>query len=253
MDAYGGACTERASRNLKLKTDTYDRTAPLREFLAQFSLIARANLWSESEKAVVLASCLRGKARSLLDSCVDEIESLSFAELKEKLELRFGESELAQSFYLQFTNRRQSPGEDFATLGADLERLSRKAYPECVHEVRDKIACSQFVAALTDGFIKRSLQVEGVISLRVAIERAKTLKLIDRNSFAGRKDNASRGFRSEQKETPQEKKDEKGGKESKFKNAFKSQKKGEARTSKECWKCGAIGHFRSECPTLQEN
>lgn len=126
-DAIRGASGDRASRVLKLKPDIYDGSAPLREFISQFSLIARANQWNDSEKAVVLASCLRGKARSLLDSSADAIESLTFAELKTKLELRFGESELAQNFYLQFTNRKQCPGEDFATLGAELERLSRKA------------------------------------------------------------------------------------------------------------------------------
>jgi len=42
-------------------------------------------------------------------------------------------------------------------LGTDLERLVRLAYPECSPKVRDKIACAQFISALTDGFIKRTL------------------------------------------------------------------------------------------------
>ncbi|KAL6258264.1 hypothetical protein P5V15_010201 [Pogonomyrmex californicus] len=45
---------------IKLKPDTYDGNVPLREFLTQFDLIARANGWGNSEKAVMLASCLRG-------------------------------------------------------------------------------------------------------------------------------------------------------------------------------------------------
>jgi len=37
------------------------------------------------------------------------------------------------------------------------------------------------------------------------------------------------------------------GKNNKFqKNKFSQQKK-------ECWQCGAEGHFRSECPSLAEN
>lgn len=100
LGASEGACAERAARGLKFKPDTYDGTAPLRESLSQFLLMARANQWTETEKAVVLASCLRGKARSLLESCADGIESFTYTELKSKLELRFGESELAQSYYL---------------------------------------------------------------------------------------------------------------------------------------------------------
>ncbi|XP_032663763.1 uncharacterized protein LOC116840729 [Odontomachus brunneus] len=182
-ELHGSRAEERASGDgrtasaLKLKPDTFDGTAPWREYLSQFLLIASANQWSEAERAVVLASCLRGKARALLDLCDNGNDTLTFADLRSKLELRFGEGELAQNFYSQFTNRKQCSGEDFASLGADLERLSRKAYPECSLEVREKIACSQFIAALSDGFVKRTLQVEGISSLRVAIERAKTLKL----------------------------------------------------------------------------
>lgn len=148
-----------------------------------------------------------------------------FEELKTKLELHFGESELTQNYYLQFTNRKQSLSEDFATLGSDLERLSRKAYPECTHEVRDKIACSQFVAALTDaltdGFIKRTLQVEGITSLRLAIERAKTLKFINQNSFSRKGAEMSRDFRQEGESV---RRDNKIEKERKFKRNFRSNK-----------------------------
>lgn len=97
-----------------------------------------------------------------------------------------------QSRYLQFTNRRQKPREDYATLGADLERLARLAYPECTIGVWDKIACSQFVAALTDGYIKRALQTEEIASLKVVVERARTLKLKNENSFP-RRGKAKRG------------------------------------------------------------
>lgn len=70
--------TEHGNLNLnecgyKLKPDNFDGSVPLREFFTQFHLIARANGWSNSVKTVVLASCLRGKARSVLDG-IFEIE-----------------------------------------------------------------------------------------------------------------------------------------------------------------------------------
>lgn len=83
----------------------------LNEYFVQFNLIARVNGWNDSFKAVALASNLRGKARSVLDG-VFEIENLSFEELKNKLELRFGERHLAQTYYIQFTNRKQRSAED---------------------------------------------------------------------------------------------------------------------------------------------
>lgn len=129
----------------------------------------------------MLASCLRGKARSILDGILD-IETLEYEKLKRKLELRFGEGHLTQTYYTQFTNRKQKFSKDFATMGADLERLSYKAYPECSHEIRDKIACAQFIVAMLDGFVKQTLQLENVISLKSAIERAMTIKNIKENS-----------------------------------------------------------------------
>jgi len=64
--------------------------------------------------------------------------------------------------------------------------MSRLAYPECTKEVRDKITCAQFIAALSDGFIKRTLQLKGIILLKSALERAMAIT-IQGNSFVKKK------------------------------------------------------------------
>jgi len=132
-----------------------------------------------------LASSLRGKARAVLNG-IFEIENLKFEELRSRLELHYGKRHLSQTNYTQFTNRRQKSAEDLASLGSDIERLSRLAYPECIKEVRDEIACAQFIAVLSNGFIKRTLQLEGVVSLRLTVERAMAIKAIQGNSFIKR-------------------------------------------------------------------
>ncbi|CAL1672121.1 unnamed protein product [Lasius platythorax] len=249
----------------KLKPENFDGSVPLREFLAQFDLIARANGWNSCQKTLALAACLRGKAWTVLDG-VSEIENLEFADLKSKLELRFGEGHLAQTYYTQFTNRRQKISEDLASLGADLERLSRLAYPECSHEVRDKIACAQFIAALSDGFVKRTLQLESISSLKSAIERAMAVKVIQENSFSKNKNYQNENFgkhnkfnkynkfnkfdkeKNENNETKEKEIDKK-----KFQNKNQNFQRNGPKTKKECWQCGAEGHFRSECPSLSGN
>jgi hypothetical protein len=92
---------------------------------------------------------------------------------------------LGQNYYLQFINRKQKFEEDLASLGAELEQLARLAYSECSVEVRDKIAYTQFIAAnsLSDRFIKRTLQLEEVNSLRMTIEKASAIRVIQNNSF----------------------------------------------------------------------
>ncbi|KAL0130244.1 hypothetical protein PUN28_002082 [Cardiocondyla obscurior] len=172
----------RSVSGLNLKLDTYDGSVPLREFFSQFDLIARAKQWGQEARTVALVSCLRGRARSVLCSFQDS-EGMGYAELRAKLELCFGEPRSSQNYYSLFTNRRQKEGEDFASFGTELERLSQLAYPECPYKVQDKIACAQFISALLDGRVKRTLQLEGISSLKKAIERSKVIGTIFGESF----------------------------------------------------------------------
>jgi len=94
----------RGNLGYKLKPDTYDGETSLREFFLQFKLIARANCWNDETRAVALATCLRGKARSVLE-CI-QIENLEYRELKEKLELRF-----ARGIYLKIFIRNLQIGD----------------------------------------------------------------------------------------------------------------------------------------------
>jgi len=240
----------RGNLGYKLKPDTYDGETSLRKFFLQFELIARANCWNDATKAVALATCLRGKARSVLE-CI-QVENLEYGELKEKLELRFGEGNLSQNFYTQFTNRRQKFGESLATLSSEIEKLSRLAYPECSFAMRDKIACAQYITALTDGFIRRILQLEGVSSLNSAIERAKTIKIIQGESMDRKKGNYYYGKRKEEEEgRPPYKENKMENKEGECSKEKKKVKKGFS--PRECWQCGKEGHFRSECPEYKGN
>jgi len=249
----------------KLKPDNFDGTVPLREFFSQFELIARANRWNDEIKTIALASCLRGKARAVLE-CVESIESINYTELKAKLELRFGETYLAQSYYSLFTNRKQKSGEDEATLGSDIERLSQLAYPECSHQVREKIACAQFISALSNKFVRRTLQLEGVTSLEMAVQRAMTVKVIlDNNSEKEKNygnynkrgsEERNSNFRERRFDTGKE---EKVGDKSKVnrvnkevRGGFAEKQGGQGKFSRECWQCGSTGHFRADCPSLEK-
>ncbi|KYN18064.1 hypothetical protein ALC57_09638 [Trachymyrmex cornetzi] len=192
-DAGGRERVEtRASRHVetvyKLKPDIFDGSAPLREFFAQFDLIAYANHWGKETKTAVLVSCLRGKARAVLEN-IQNLENLEYSELRAKLELRFEEAHSLQNYYTQFTNRKQKFGENVAAFGSDIERLARLAYPECSDLMRNKIACAQFVSTLSDGYTERALQMEGIASLRLAIERAKAVQLIQGTCFGNKKEN----------------------------------------------------------------
>lgn len=58
--------------------------------------------------------------------------------------------------------------------------------------MRDKIACAQFVSTLSDDFLRRTLQLEGITSLNLAVERAKTVRIIQGENFERRRENFGR-------------------------------------------------------------
>lgn len=122
----------------------YDRNVPWREFLVQFELVAHINGWEGDGSS----NQFEGKS------------ALSFGGVR--VGIRFPGNMLKaravfwgqfQNYYLQFINRKQKYEEDYATLEVNLERLARLAYPEC--EIWEKVACAQFIAALSDRFVKR--------------------------------------------------------------------------------------------------
>ncbi|EFN82337.1 hypothetical protein EAI_09797 [Harpegnathos saltator] len=104
--------------------------------------------------------------------------TVSLREYLCQLELRLGQQGLFQNFYTQFINRKQRFGEEIMSYGLEIERLARLAYPENEREMRIKIACAQFIVGLASENTKRLLQLEGVVSLEEAIERAKTIETI---------------------------------------------------------------------------
>jgi len=127
---------------------------------------------------------LEGKGAMVLKT-VENLENLNFTELKSKLELFFwrGKPDTKLLFPLS-TNRKQKFGKDLASFGAEIERLSRLAYSKYPFSVQDKIACAQFVSALSNNFMRRTLQLGGFTSLKLVIETVKVIKIIQRENFS---------------------------------------------------------------------
>jgi len=120
--------------------------------------------------------------------------------------------------------------------------------------LRDKIACSQFISGLADNFVKKTLRLEGINSLKTAVVRARAIKeeeYYDRGR--GNLNFARRNFlekkNQENKKVEGEKEDEKGGRE--FKNVLHKNKTTDS-GRKEYWLCGRQGHSVLNAPAERE-
>ncbi|KAL2720289.1 hypothetical protein V1478_010555 [Vespula squamosa] len=93
VDAGNNARSSANGLGFSVKPDNYDEKEQLKEFLAHFEFVVRTNNWNEPAKTMALASSLKGKMRSVLET-IRNMTKLTFSELKTQLEIRFGKKYL---------------------------------------------------------------------------------------------------------------------------------------------------------------
>ena len=112
-----------------------------------------------------MVSRLRSKVRAVLES-VQNLENLQFEGLKSKLEMRFGSSQFLQNYYSRIERRNLGKSNyclfEFRYRETSITHIQNGlTYPDLI---RDKVACAQFVSALSNDFVKRAFQMEGITS-----------------------------------------------------------------------------------------
>lgn len=121
------------------KPDTYDGRSSWTDFITQFEIVCRLNNWSSEIKALQLAACLRGTARSVLtDLRPHQLDD--YYELKFVLQTRFEPKNQTKMYRAEMNSRYQRRDESISELAQDIKRLARLAYPTAPCEVRDTLA-----------------------------------------------------------------------------------------------------------------
>jgi len=122
--------------------------------------------------------------------------------------------------------------------------------------MRHKIACAQYIIVLSHGFIKRTLQLENVSSLNSAVERIKTIKIIQ-GSFDKKKGNYYFGTRKDEKEKKasckKDRMENRKGRDYKEKGSVSQKGKIRKRFLPRVSACEKEVHFRSECSENKGN
>ena len=119
LESQGGATNvsarSRENGHTKVKPQLYDGLTNIDEYLTQFNIIAEINQWSCDTKALHLASCLTGSARSLLSE-LDSVHRRNFSSLVSALQRRFGTVNRAEVYRAQLKNRVRQRGETIPEL-----------------------------------------------------------------------------------------------------------------------------------------
>lgn len=88
----------------KLKPQNYDGNEDFEEYLSQFEIIAQINNWDHVEKALYLAGCLGGGARSVLVE-LSPLERRDFDTLVNMLNVRDGSIQRSEMFRARLQTR----------------------------------------------------------------------------------------------------------------------------------------------------
>lgn len=125
-----------------IKPTIYDGTEDWESYFSHFSNCADLGRWSNEEKALTLASCLKGSARTFYLGLRPK-EQRVYAILEQKLSERFGSSRQQTRYLTKFETRKRNIGEAVASYGDDLRLLARRAYPDLGTEAQESLALHQ--------------------------------------------------------------------------------------------------------------
>jgi hypothetical protein len=140
----------------RMKPSSYDGQSPYEDYQVQFNMLAELNGWPEDVKALYLAGCLSGSARSVLND-MDPQARYDYAKLDEALRERFGTDDQSELFKAKLRNRIKTKEETLQELAHDVRRLVRLAYPKAPVRTHDDLTKDQFIEALGDGEIRWSV------------------------------------------------------------------------------------------------
>ncbi len=241
-------------------------------YFAQFEITAQLNGWSEQQKAAFLATRLKGPALNILSNLpVDRRQD--YTALVTALESRYGTAHKSELYRVRFKNRVKQKDESLAALSEDLERLGRLAYPDAPADMQNSLSRDQFVDALLEEDTRLRIKQHRPKTLQHALELALELESFQLASKQ-RYYRTSRETRIDEQHNKSKvtmgcrnsnaKQNEESSPsviqlieclEASMRECLKSvvaavgsQGKQQNRSRAGCWKCGASGHIRKNCP-----
>ena len=132
-----------------LKPGTFDGSGNWTDYLIQFNLIAGYYRWSNYDRALQLATHLRGTAQGVLSDLSQE-QRTNFNLLISALATRFEPVQQSELYWAKKKSRIRRKGEPIVELAQDIRKPLRLAYPSATTGVLEQLPKDCFIDALND-------------------------------------------------------------------------------------------------------
>jgi hypothetical protein len=152
-----------------VKADIYDGSQPFLDYMTHFEHCAMINEWSDTEKGLRLAACLRREALQVLTDLQVQPGQVEFEKLKTSLEALFAPRNQDEYYKAQLRSCFRRKGETLPGLGQTIQRLVSLAYPGCPPDIRDRLSKDHFLEAVQDENLKLEIWRHHPSSLQEAI------------------------------------------------------------------------------------
>lgn len=237
------------------KPEPYDGESDWDEYVIHFETYAMYMDWDPRTSAVMLGFCLRGPARSVLAG-LSPAQRLDYVVLKNALTQNFSPREQVHLHQAELKSRIRRPDESLTTLGRDIARLVRLAYPTADVNTRETIGINAFLDALPGSALEIRLHVvKGrPLTLQQAIAYAMEVDAVleaeARRGHAPRRGNVRMVSDDEALQVPQDLKAMRLEVEAALKELKAEKAKPRLRTPMAditCFRCGKKGHMKKDC------
>ena len=244
---------------IQIRPEPYDGSGDWPEYLVYYEQFAQLHGWDERTQANVLGLCLQGEARSVLASLNLQQRS-SYTELKAALTQNFSPQEHVYLYQAELRGRKRKPGESLTTLGREVARMVRLAYPTADQVTRETIGINAFLDALPGHSIEIRLHViKGHPktlheAIAYALEVDAVLEAESRKGQGHRRAEV-RNVGEQLEQTDSDKSEMQQMKEAieKLEKQLANATKRKYKSSITCYNCGKKGHIKRECKAPLRN
>ena len=157
-DQPGGLRHDLVGRPVYPKLEPYDGAEDWLEYLVYFEQFSELNGWDKPTMAIMLGLCLKGTARTVLAG-LSLAQRRDYEQLRGALTQNFSPPERVHLHMAELKARKRKSGESLATLGRDIARLTRLAYPQADQATRETIGINAFLDAQQGPAIEIRLHV----------------------------------------------------------------------------------------------